>query len=125
MYFRSIVLIPLAFLCVLQAPQDSIRKHYEAAETRRREGNLRAAEAEYTAILGEGYSKLGKVYSAEQEYIKARAALEAAATYDPTSQAVLLDLAIAYFNTEQYDKTREVATRMLTLDGQSVAAHHL
>ena len=66
MYFRS-VFIPLLFLLVVTpSTQDSIRRHYETAEARRRAGDLAAAEAEFTAILAEGYSRLGKIHLAQK-----------------------------------------------------------
>src|SRR5260370_28774145 len=125
MYFRA-TFVPLLFLPpALQSPQDSIRKHYDAAETQRRAGNLAAAEAEYIAILAEGYGNLGRINSAEKEYTKAIAVLEAAALYATDSQTVLIDLAIAYFEAEQYDRALEVAHRVLAKDPQSIGAHHM
>src|SRR5438045_8748550 len=96
--FSRASLLPLLFLALLQSPQDSIRLHYEAAESHRRAGDLAAAETEYTAILAEGYAKLGKIYTAEGRYKDAAATLEAASRYRPGAQDVLLDLAIAYFD---------------------------
>src|SRR5437588_3637143 len=94
----------LLLVLALQSPRDAIRQHYETAEAQRRAGNLAAAETEYAAILAEGYAKLGKVYSAQKEYKSAIAALEAADAYGPNADDVLLDLTIAYFNLEQFDK---------------------
>ena len=48
----------LLLLSVFQSPQDTLRQHYEAAEAQRLAGNLGAAEAEYSAILAEGYGRL-------------------------------------------------------------------
>ena len=53
MGFISLPFIFMVF--VAQAPRDTIRAHYEAAEAKRRAGNLVAAETEYAAILAEGY----------------------------------------------------------------------
>src|SRR5438876_4982222 len=125
MYLRAAVVAPIFLLFTFQSPQNSIRKHYEAAETQRRAGNLVAAEAEYIAILAEGYNHLGKINTTQKEYAKAIGALEAAALYAPDSQAVLIDLAIAYFEAERYDKALETARKALGKDPQSVGAHHM
>jgi tetratricopeptide (TPR) repeat protein len=125
MYFRS-AFLPLFFLLVVfQSPQDPVRQHYEAAEAQRRAGNLAAAEAEYGSILAEGYGKLGKIYSAQKQYIEAVSALKAAALYGPDSQDLLIDLAIAYFNAGQYDKALEPLRKALDRSPQSVGAHHM
>ena len=51
--------------------QDTIKQHYEAAEAHKRAGNLAAAEAEFAAILAEGYGRLGEIYMAQKAYEKA------------------------------------------------------
>ncbi len=121
-----LTLVPLLLLLTtFQAPQDLIQRHYEAAEAQRRAGNLSAAETEYAAILGEGYARLGKIYLAQKEYAKAIAALGSANHFQANSDQVLIDLAIAYFNAEQYDKALDVARQVLTRNAQSVDAHHM
>ena len=124
MYLRAAI-TPIFLLITFQSPQDSIRKHYEAAEKLSRSGRLAAAEAEYVAILAEAYSNLGRMNAAQKEYTRAVEALEAAALYAPESQAVLIDLAIAYFDAEQYDKALEAARKALSRNLQSVGAHHM
>jgi tetratricopeptide (TPR) repeat protein len=124
-FLCSVFLPGLSLLLIFQSPQDSIRKHYEAAERQKQAGNLAAAEAEYTAILAEAYGGIGKINSARKEYAKATTALEAASLYAPDSQAVLIDLAIAYFDAEQYDKALEAARKVLSRNSQSVGAHHM
>ena len=120
-----------SFVCLLllvlgcQSPRDTIREHYEAAEAQRRAGNLASAENEYTAILAEGYAKLGKVYSAQKEYKSAITALEVAAKYKPDAQDVLLDLAIAYFNSEQFAKALIPLSNIRSRNPQNVGAHHM
>jgi tetratricopeptide (TPR) repeat protein len=120
-----------SFACLLllalvsQAPRDTIRQHYEAAEAQRRAGNFPAAEKEYTAILAEGYGKLGKTYSAQKAYKNAITALEAAALYAPNSEEVLLDLAIAYFNSEQFGKALVPLKEALARNSQNAGAHHM
>jgi len=94
----------LLLLFVFQSPQDALRQHSEAAEAQRRTGNVVGAEKEYTAVLAEGYGKLGKVYAAEKKYELAITTLESALRYQPDSQEVLIDLAIARFDSEQYEK---------------------
>jgi tetratricopeptide (TPR) repeat protein len=126
MRLRSTLLSLLPLLCAFQpTPQNTIRQHYEAAESARRAGDLAAAESEYTAILVEGYGKLGKIYSAEKQYNEAVAALETAARLNPESEEVLLDLSIAYFDAGQYRKALEASGKALALNPQSVGARHM
>jgi tetratricopeptide (TPR) repeat protein len=120
-----LLLLPLLFAFQSPQPQDSVRRHYEAAEAQRRAGNLAAAESEYAAILVEGYGKLGKIYSAQKQYAEAITALEAAARLSPESEEVLLDLSIAYFDAGAYRKALEASGKALILNPQSVGAHHM
>jgi tetratricopeptide (TPR) repeat protein len=125
MYFRS-AFLPLFFLLVVfQSPQDPVRQHYEAAEAQRRAGNLAAAETEYKVILAEGCGRLGKIYLAEKDYKEAVTALEAAALYRPDSEELLVNLAIAYFNGDQYEKALEPLRKVLDRNQQSTGAHHM
>src|ERR1051325_6026262 len=57
MHSRVSCLLLSLLLLPFQLPRDSIRQHYEAAEARHRAGDLVAAEAEYVAILVEGYQR--------------------------------------------------------------------
>lgn len=131
MYLRS-TLLPLLLLlpAVLhtpqqQQPQNTIRSHYEAAQARRRAGDRAGAEAEYGAILGEAYSKLGKIYAAQKNYKPAVEALESAARYSPDSADVLIALSIAYFDAGAYAQASEAAGRALAADTKSVGAHQM
>jgi tetratricopeptide (TPR) repeat protein len=119
--FVCLLLLVLAF----QSPRDTVRQHYETAEAQRRAGNLAAAETEYAAILAEGYVKLGKVYSAQKEYKNAITALEAASVYRPDAEDVLVDLAIAYFNSEQFDKALVPLNKARLGNPQNAGAHHM
>src|SRR5918912_732086 len=125
MYLRSTLLPLLSLLLAFQSPQETIRQHYEAAESYRRAGNLTAAETEYTAILVEGYTRLGRIYSAQRRYREAAAVFESAASYQPSSQAALVELAIAYFDSDQYEKALDPLNKALTLNPQSAGAHHM
>jgi tetratricopeptide (TPR) repeat protein len=113
------------FLVVFQSPQDAIRKHYEAAESYRTAGNLPGAEAEFAAILAEGYLKLGKIHSTQGQYKEATEMFDAALSYRPDSEAVLVELAIAHFGAGQYEKGIEPLRRALAHNPQNVAAHHV
>ena len=124
-YQPSIIVPLLLLLFVFQSPQEALRQHSEAAEAQRRAGNFAVAEKEYTAVLAEGYGKLGKVYSAEKKYEQAITALQSATAYRSDSQEVLIDLAIAYFDAEQYEKTLEPLGRALSANPQSAGAHHM
>src|SRR5262245_33755958 len=125
MYLRM-TFFPLLFLLgTLVTPQDSIRQHYEAAAAYKRAGNLAAAEGEFTALLAEGYGKLGKIYLAQKAYEKAVTVLEAAARYQPDSQEILIDLSIAYFDRGQSEKAFDPLYKVLARNPQSADAHHM
>ena len=129
MYLRS-VFLPLVFplLALPFSPafsQDTIKRHYEAAEAHKRTGNPTAAEAEFAAILAEGYGKLGKIYLAQKAYEKAVTALEAAALSRPESPESLIDLAIAYFKAGRYEKASEPLNRAIARNPQNVDARHM
>ena len=109
----------------IQTPLDSIQQHYEKAEALRRAGNLSAAEAEYTAILGEAYYKLGRVRLVQPDYSESVIALEAASAYRPDSNVILVDLAIAYFHLEQYEKALDPLRKAVARDPQNTSAHHM
>jgi len=115
----------LFLLLPVQTPRDSIQLHYEKAETLRRSGNFSAAEAEYTAILGEAYYKLGRARLAQSNYAGSVDALEAAANYNTQSDEVLIELAIAYFQTEQYDKALDPLKRVVSRTPNSAGAQHM
>jgi tetratricopeptide (TPR) repeat protein len=115
----------VVLLLVFQSPQDALRQHSEAAAAQRRAGDLVSAEREYTAVLAEGYGKLGKVYAAEKKYQQAITALESAILYRSDSQEALIDLAIAQFDAEQYEKALEPLGKALVINPQSSPAHHM
>lgn len=76
-------------------------------------------------MLAEGYSKLGKIYAAEKKYQQAITSLESASLYQPDSQEVLIDLAIAQFDAEQYEKALPPLTKVLSINAQSAGAHQM
>lgn len=125
MYLRSAFFPLLVLLLVFQSPPDSIRKHYQAAESYRLAGNLAGAESEFTAILAEAYGRLGKIYSARKQYQEAITMLDSAAARAPDSQEVLLDLAIAYFDAGQYRKAIVPLRKVLALNPESTGGHHM
>src|SRR5687767_5933876 len=121
---------PALFLLLLsllpvQTPRDSIQLHYEKAEALRRSGNLSGAEAEFTAILAQGYHKLGRVRLAQADYAAAVKAVEAAASYAPDSEPLLIDLGVAYFHAAQYNKALNPLTKAALLRPNNAAAHHM
>ncbi len=125
MSFRSNIISCFLFLLVYQSPQDTIRQHYRLAEAARHAGNLDAAESEYAAILGEGYERLGRIYSARSDYQLAVPVLEAAQKYRPNSPAVLVDLAIAYFGAQQYERAIVPASKAIAIAPDSAGAHQM
>ena len=125
MYLGSAILSAVLVLAPFQSPADSFRRHYETAEAARRAGNFTAAETEYTAIVGEASHEIGKVYLAQSNYPAAVDALETAATLDADANEVLVDLAIAYFHVDQYEKAETPLATVLKRDPRSVAGHHM
>jgi tetratricopeptide (TPR) repeat protein len=118
--------IPLLLLIFFfQSPPDNFQKHFQAAEAQRRAGDPAGAEKEYKSVLAEGYGKLGKVYAAEKKYPQAVGALESARLYGPDSEELLIALAIAYFDGEQYEKALEVSGQSLSANPQSAGAHQM
>jgi tetratricopeptide (TPR) repeat protein len=115
----------LALLLPFQTPRDSIRIHYEKAEASRGRGDLAGAENEYKAILGEAYIKLGKVSAALPNYPESVSALEAGVTYQPESDEALIDLAIAYFHVQTFDKALGPLNKAISRNPNSSAAHHM
>lgn len=115
----------LLSLFFYQGAQDKIRQHYEAAETARLAGNLETAEVEYAAILGEGYQRLGRIYSARSEYQLALPVLESAQQYRPNQPDLQLDLAIAYFGAQQYDKALAAARQSVSTAPDNAGAHQM
>jgi tetratricopeptide (TPR) repeat protein len=125
MYSR-LALSPLLFLTVaFQATDDSIQKHYRAAQNLQRAGNAEEAEAEYRIALGEAYGRLGKVLLAEGEHHKALKALERSVVREPVSEAILIDRATAYFYTQQYEKAVVPLEKALAANPRSPVPHHL
>ena len=108
-----------------QSPQEKIRQHYEAAESARLAGNLDLAESEYAAIVGEGYERLGRIYSASANYPAAVTVLEAAQRYRPDAPDLLVALAIAYFGAQQYEKALGAANKAMALAPDSAGAHQM
>ncbi len=125
MQLRLTIISCVLFIAVNQAPQDAIRQHYQAAEAARNAGNLEAAEAEYSAILAEGYQRLGKIYSTQFDHLQAIRAMQTAAKYRPDSPQALLDLAIAYFGARQYEKALVPAGRALVIAPEDAGVHQM
>lgn len=118
-------LLPILWLTApFQAPEESIQRHYRAAQDLHNSGRLDEAEREYRAALGEAYHTLGRILLAEGEYQKAVKALERAATNN-SPEAVLIDLATSCFHAQQYEKAIDPLKRVLALNPGSRAAHHL
>src|ERR1051325_4215577 len=123
------LLFPISLLCCVvllpQAPTKTLRQHYETAEAKRAAGDLAAAEAEYDAILAESYDKLGGIYSAEKKFTRAIETFETATRYKPNSPELLVRLAIAYFEAEQYEKEFVPLETAIKLNPNSLGAHHM
>ncbi|MDX6558203.1 MAG: hypothetical protein QOF72_1252, partial [Blastocatellia bacterium] len=117
----ALLLLPLVF----QSPQDKLKQHSEAAEAQARAGNFAGAEAEYTAILAEGYRAVGRIYSAQQKHKQAIAALEAAALYQPAADETLSELAGTYFEAGLFDKALQPLHRAIALNPKNSTAHSL
>src|ERR1044072_3320718 len=125
MYSR-LALFPLLFLTVaFQAPNDSIQRHYKAAQDFYGAGKLDEAEAEYKAALGEGYRNLGKVLLAVGEYDGAIKGLDRAVTSGGDFETILIEQATAYFYLQQYAKAIDPLKKALAANVRSSAANHL
>lgn len=108
-----------------QTPSDFIQAHYKKAEALRTAGDLRGAEQEFTAILGEAYHKLGRIRLVQANYSESINALEAGAAFQSDDNERLIDLAIAYFHLEQYEKAINILGKALDRDPRNTSAHHM
>ena len=104
---------------------DLFRKHYDAANAYHRAGNYAAAEAEFKIILGEAYERLGKIYSAQNNYQSSVSAFESARAMRPAASDGLVELAIAYFHTGQYAKGIEPLQQVIAAGARNAIAHHM
>jgi len=125
MFFGVALFLVLSLQLPVQTSRGSIQIHHEKAEALRRTGNPSGAEAEYKAILGEAYYKLGRVRSAQANYPAAISAFETAAGYLPDSDDLLIDVAIAYFHLEQYDKALNPLATAASRRPNNSSAHHM
>jgi tetratricopeptide (TPR) repeat protein len=125
MYLRLASLPLLLSIFLFQPQGDLFRKHYEAANAAHRAGNYAGAEAEFRAILGEAYERLGKIYSAQGDYKESVRAFESARSMRPDSTDGLLDLSIAYFHVGQYAKGIEPLQRVIAADARNAKAHNM
>jgi tetratricopeptide (TPR) repeat protein len=125
MFSSPVLLLLLLSFLPVQSSRDSIQRHYEKAEALRRAGDLSGAEAEYTALLGEAYHKLGRVRSAQTDYAAAVTALEAAGTYRPGSDEVLIDLAVAYFHAERFDEALKPLRQAASHNPNNAGVHQM
>src|SRR6185503_3998772 len=115
----------LLLISFFQTQSDLFRKHYDAANAARREGNFTAAEAEFKIILGEAYHRLGKVYLAQNNYAASVGALEFATAVRPDETDALIDLSIAYFYNGKYSNGIEPLKRAIAANPQSALPHHM
>jgi tetratricopeptide (TPR) repeat protein len=125
MFFGVASFLLLFSLFPTQAAPDSIQTHYQKAEALRKAGDLNGAEAEFNAILGEAYYKLGRIRLAEQKYSDSLAALESAASYRPADNEVLIDLGIAYFHLEKYEQALAPLKTVVAREPRNASAHHM
>ncbi|MEK6282378.1 MAG: tetratricopeptide repeat protein [Acidobacteriota bacterium] len=125
MFSGPALFLLLFSLLPVQTSRDSIQLHYEKAEALRRSGNLSGAEFEFTAMLGEAYHRLGRVRLAQANYAAAVNALETAAAYRPDSDAVLIDLGVAYFHAAQYDKALNPLSKAASRSPNNPGAYHM
>jgi len=125
MYIRSAFFSFVCFLVTFQSTAELFRRHYEVAEAKRSAGDLAGAELEYKAVLGEAYYKLGRIRAAEHDYKFAVGAFEAAKQYGEGDPQLLIDLAIAYFYSGDYEKAKAPLLTAVAGDAQNVSARHM
>lgn len=124
--YSCLVLLPLLFLTVaFQAANDSIQRHYKAAQDFYSAGKSDKAVAEYKTALGESYGGLGKILLAEGEYQRAFKALDRAVSSHNVSESVLIDFATACFYIQQYEKAIGPLQKALAANPRSAPAHHM
>jgi tetratricopeptide (TPR) repeat protein len=125
MFFRLAIFPLLILTAGFQSPNESIERHYKAAQDLHSAGRASEAEAEYKAALAEAYRGLGKVLLAGGEYQKAAKALDSAVAHGAASEAALVEQATAYFYLQQYERGIEPLKRALAANPASLPAHHM
>jgi len=96
----ALLLVSFAF----QAPQETFRRHHEAAEAYARAGNLAAAESEYSAILLDGYIALGRLRSNRGDFDRAVEPLQHAVEIDASNATAHTLLGTAYLALRDFAK---------------------
>lgn len=125
MYFRLALYPLLCLTAAFQAPEDSIQRHYRAAQELHGAGKTKEAESQYRVALGEAYRNLGRILLAQGEYQRAIRALGETVASGDGSEQTFIDLATAYFHSQQYEKALDPLKRSLASNPRSAAAHHL
>ncbi len=121
----SIFVLFVPFSGSISGQADLFRKHYEAANNYHRARNFAGAEAEFKIILGEAYRRLGKIYSAQTNYLGSVEAFESALAARPDQTDALVDQAIAFFHARQYEKGIAPLQRAIAANARNPAAHHM
>ena len=102
----ALSLIVLSFLLSpFNPPQDAtLAQRYESAQQLARAGKLAEAETEFKSILAAEYRTLTKVNAALMNRERALEAAESAANYQSQDSALLMELALAYLESAQFNK---------------------
>jgi tetratricopeptide (TPR) repeat protein len=125
MYGRM-ALLPMLFLTLaFQAPEDSLQRHYKAAQNLQNAGRPNEALVEYRAALGEAYAHMGTLLLAQEDYAKASKAFALAVANGNSSETILMNQATAYFYIQEYEKALASLQQVLAGNSRSHAAHHL
>ena len=122
--YRSLALLSLALAIPFQSSPEQFRQRFERADVERRAGNITKAEAEYQSILADAYHKLGRTYAAQQNHQAAIAAFSSAIARKQGFTDALVDLAIAQFNTDQFQQAL-VTLEAVGVSAQAPAVYHM
>ena len=116
----SLLLPHLSF----NSPQEAtLAQRYEAAQELMRTGKLPEAETELKSILAAEYRRLMKTYGALRDREPALEAAEAAANYQSTGSDPLIDLAMVYIETAQFDKALDPLLKAARLQPNNTDVH--
>ncbi len=108
-----------------EGPQDRVETLLAGAEAQLRLGESDRAESQFREAAGLALNQLGVIYTALGRYDLAEQAHRQAAGTALTSVSSLLELAIVYLRSGQYDRGIETCDQILELNPLQAKARHI
>ncbi len=114
-----------------EGPQSEVNVRFNRAVELQRKGMLKEAEAEYRAVLksapkyAEAYANLGAVLIRLNRYHEGISAYEKAYKLQPGLKPVLLNIGIAYYRHQEFEKAVNAFKRFLAVSPENAQAIQL